>query len=149
MRRPGRGLLFAAVGVGVAVVLALVVPGRSGSDGRTVHVIFRVADDSLRKPGETCSGGGGYLYVHRGAPYTFVDAVTGDRLAKGELPTGVAVRTGTPIAGAAVEPTACELRFDIRIPDRTHYALHLAQGRPVPFDRGQFGRDAVLRLQLP
>jgi hypothetical protein len=149
VRLPGRGLLFAAIGVAVAVVLALVVPGRSGPGGRTVHVIFRVADGTLRKPGATCSGGGGYLYVHRGAPYTVVDAVTGDRLAKGDLPTGTAVRTGNPIAGAAVEQSACELRFDVVIPDRTHYELHLAQGRTVPFDRGQFGRDAVLRLEVP
>jgi hypothetical protein len=143
-------LLFIAAGIAVGIAIAVIVPATTGgSGGRTVHVTLRVYDGTLRKPGVPCSGGAGYVAIHEGAAWEIVDPVADRRLDRGKLPAGVAVRIGSPVAGAAVEPSACELRFDADLPDLAKYSLVLPDSRPIRFDRSAFGRDAKLELRIP
>src|SRR5262249_37080240 len=121
----------------------------TGKSGRRVHVTLRVYDEALRKPGEPCSGAGGYVAIHEGARWEMQDPIAHKRLDRGKLPAGTAVRTGTPVQGAAVEPTACQLRFVAHLPDRGLYWLVLPGAHQIEFDRAQFGRDAKLDLRIP
>lgn len=118
-----------------ATAACWVLAGCGGGSG--IGVTVAVGDFALRKPGSSCSGSGGYLWIHRGTAYVLSDAA-GKELARGELPSGTARRVQDPIAGAAVEPTACVMSFSVRAPTRRRYVVRLSGS----------GRDVVRRPSL-
>jgi hypothetical protein len=80
--------------------------------GGTATLRVLVADNTLRRPGEECSGSVPFLYIHKGATVNLEDRVAGKTL-KIVLPAGTAIRADSHDWGTSPRiPTNCEFIVD-------------------------------------
>jgi len=106
-----------------------------------------VAPDAvLRELGETCAGGGPFLYAHATADYRIEDA-SGRTVVRGTLPEGEAVAAFNHDPGVPRVPTYCRFSLSAEgVVAGGHYRLVLPEGAPVALKFGDDGHaTAVLQ----
>ena len=97
---------------GLALALALLAAAGCGGDdepGTPLRLV--VPDNNIRIEGSECSGAIPFRHVHRGTAYR-IEALDGELLAEGELPSGVARNADPKIDWESDRmPTVCTMDF--------------------------------------
>ena len=126
---------------GLAVALALLAAaGCGGQDEPGTALRLVVPDNNIRVEGSECSGAIPFRHVHRGTAYR-IEALDGELLAEGELPSGVARNADPKIDWESDRmPTVCTMDLDVDLPARPRYRFVIDRSRPVEFDAPPPGR---------
>jgi hypothetical protein len=134
----------------LAGLCALVVLAGCGGGGDAVEARLSVVvpDNNIREEGSECAGARPFRAIHRGTRFTVEDG-SGQTLAEGELPTGVAVNADPSIDWEdELIPTVCTFELEVGLPERRRYRLLLPDAVPAEFARELLDGEEPLRLVL-
>ena len=138
MRRAGAPLLAGL----------LVVGGCGGDNEDEARIRLVVPDNNIREEGVECAGARPFRQIHRGTPYSILDA-DGEVLADGELPAGRAENADPNVDWESDRfPTVCVMELDVELPERPRYRLVLPESAPLEFDAALLESEAPVQLVL-
>jgi hypothetical protein len=122
--------------------------GGGGGDDVEARLLVVVPDNNIREEGSECAGARPFRAIHRGTRFTVEDG-SGQTLAEGELPTGVAVNADPSIDWEdELIPTVCTFELEVGLPERRRYRLLLPDAVPAEFARELLDGEEPLRLVL-
>jgi hypothetical protein len=135
--------------VAVAAVAAVAGCGGGGDgDGTEARIRLVVPDNNIREEGVECAGARPFRQIHRGTPYSILDA-DGEVVAEGELPAGRAENADPSVDWESDRfPTVCVMELDVALPERPRYRLVLPESAPLELDAALLERDAPVQLVL-
>lgn len=138
MRRAGAPLL--------AGLVLLAGCGGDGDDEARIRLV--VPDNNIREEGVECAGARPFRQIHRGTPYSILDA-DGEVLANGELPAGQAENADPSVDWESDRfPTVCVMELEVALPERPRYRLVLPESAPLEFDAALLESEAPVQLVL-
>jgi hypothetical protein len=122
--------------------------GCGGDDGDEARIRLVVPDNNIREEGVECAGARPFRQIHRGTPYSILDA-DGEVVADGELPAGRAENADPNVDWESDRfPTVCVMELDVELPERPRYRLVLPESAPLEFDASLLESEAPVQLVL-
>ena len=138
MRRAGAPLLAGLV----------LLAGCGGDNEVEARIRLVVPDNNIREEGVECAGARPFRQIHRGTPYSILDA-DGEVVADGELPAGRAENADPSVDWESDRfPTVCVMELEVALPKRPRYRLVLPESAPLEFDAALLESEAPVQLVL-